>query len=144
MNTVALSPKQERWAQAYSQHHNASRACREASYSPRCASVTGTRLLNNEVVASRVQALEAANAVDMGITRQRFLQELQTAAELAKAKGDVNALIAAWREIGKACSYYSPERVEVALDVRGEVDLRRMNQMSDAELIQIIQGGRAA
>ena len=42
---TALSAKQERFATAFAQHHNASLACREAGYSAhgRSASVTGTR-----------------------------------------------------------------------------------------------------
>lgn len=45
-NSTELSAKQERFALAFAQHHNASLACREAGYSAhgRSASVTGTRL----------------------------------------------------------------------------------------------------
>jgi hypothetical protein len=45
-NTTALSAKQERFAVAFAQHHNASLACREAGYSAhgRSTSVIGTRL----------------------------------------------------------------------------------------------------
>ena len=76
---ASLSPKQERFAAAYAQHHNASLACREAGYSAhgRSASVTGTRLLADVCVLSRIQALEAAIAQELGVTRQRFLYELQ-------------------------------------------------------------------
>lgn len=146
MNNVALSPRKERYAQAYVQHHNSSQAARDAGYScnGRSASVTGTRLLADVCVLSRIEALEAANAVDLGVSRQRFLYELKTAAELARERGELMALISALREIGKACGYYQPERLDVALDVRGEVDLRRMNQMSDADLIRLIQAGQAA
>lgn len=145
-NAATLSPKQERFAVAFAQHHNASLACREAGYSAhgRSASVTGTRLLADVCVLNRIQALEAASAQELGVTRQRFLFELQEAAALAKSKGDAGACIAAWREIGKACGFYQPERIKVDVNVAGSLELGRMNQLSDTELLKIIEAGQAA
>lgn len=141
-NQLKLSPKQARFAEAYAQHHNASLACREAGYSAGCASVTGVRLLGNDSVSRRIQALEATAAADLGVTRQRFLNELQEAAALAKEKGEPMAMIAAWTAIGKACGYFTPERVKVDLNVAGHVGMGRLNQMSDAELLGIMGAGR--
>ncbi len=47
-------------------------------------------------------------------------------------------MIAAWREIGKMCGYYAPDRLKV--DVKSEVlvEMRRMEQMRYAELINLI------
>jgi phage terminase small subunit len=136
--TTPLTPRQARFAEAYAQHHNASLACREAGYSAGCASVTGVRLLANHSVLRRIQALEAAAAEALGVTRHKVLLELQEAAALAKEKGDPAAMIAAWREIGKMCGYYAPDRMKV--DVRSDVsvEMRRMEQMTDAELINLI------
>jgi len=142
-NQLNLSPKQERFATAYAQHHNASLASREASYSPGCASVTGARLLGNDRVLSRIQALEAAAADALGVTRQRFLKELEGAAALAKAQGDAAAMVAAWREIGKACGFYQAERVKVDLNVQGQVEMDKLNAMSDQQLLSIIAAGQA-
>jgi hypothetical protein len=141
-NATILSAKQERFASAYAQHHNASLACREAGYSShgRSASVTGTRLLADVCVSSRIQALEAASALELGVTRQRFLYELQEAAALARERQEPAAMIAAWREIGKACGFYEPERVKV--NVARSRKMGRLNQLSDAELLKIIEAGR--
>lgn len=140
MKTAELTPKQERFATAYAQHHNASLACREAGYSAhgRSASVTGTRLLADVCVLTRIQALEAAAADELGISRQRFLFELQEAAALAKSKGDPAAMVAAWREIGKACGFYTIQPIRVDLNVKGQVEMRRLNQMTDAQLLALI------
>jgi phage terminase small subunit len=75
----ALTQRKARFAAAFAQHHNASLACREAGYSAhgRSASVTGTRLLADVCVLGRIQALEAASAQELGVTRQKFLNELQ-------------------------------------------------------------------
>jgi len=146
METLKLTPKQERFATAYAKHHNASLACREAGYSAhgRSASVTGTRLLADVCVLERIQALEATAADELGVSRQRFLYELQEAAALAKSKGDPAAMVAAWREIGKACGFYTVQPIRVELNVKGQVEMDRLNAMSDAELLSIIAAGQAA
>ena len=143
---ATLSPKQERFAAAYAQHHNASLACREAGYSAhgRSASVTGTRLLADVCVLSRIQALEAASAQELGVTRQRFLYELQEAAALAREKRDPAAMVTAWREIGKACGFYQPERIKVDVNMAGSLEMGLLNQLSDGELLGIIESGQTA
>lgn len=143
---ATLSPKQERFAAAYAQHHNASQACREAGYSAhgRSASVTGTRLLADVCVLSRIQALEAASAQELGVTRQRFLYELLEAATLAREKRDPAAMVTAWREIGKACGFYQPERIKVDVNMAGSLEMGLLNQLSDAELLGIIESGQTA
>jgi phage terminase small subunit len=146
MTTAELTPKQERFATAYAQHHNASLACREAGYSAhgRSASVTGTRLLANVYVLERIQTLEATAADALGVTRQRFLFELQEAAALAKAKADPAAMVAAWREIGRACGFYAAQPIKVDLNVSGQAVMNKMNALSDAELLKIISAGQTA
>ena len=146
METSKLTPKQERFATAYAQHHNASLACREAGYSAhgRSASVTGTRLLADVCVLERIQALEASAAQALGVTRQQFLGELQQAAALAKTRCEPAAMIAAWREIGKACGFYAVQPVKVEIDVRGQVEMGRLNTLSDQQLLALIASGGGA
>ena len=143
-----LSPKQHRFATAYALHHNASLAALEAGYSARCASVTGTRLLANDSVFTRIQALEAQTAVGLEVTRQRLLVELQEAAVLAKAKQEPMAMIAAWREIGRLCGFYAPARAKVAVsvdvDADGRQEMGRLSRLSDRELLDLISAGTAA
>jgi hypothetical protein len=105
--------------------------------------VQGTRLLANDRVRTRLRALEAAAAQELGVSRQKFLKELEGAAALAKEKRDPMAVLAAWKEIGKACGYYQAERVKVDVNVQGHVEMGRLNQLSDAELLQIITADQA-
>lgn len=137
----ALSDRRGAFAIAYSRHHNASQAAREAGYAQGCASVTGTRLLANASVLARIGELEAQTALDMGISRDRLLLELQGAATLAKEKREPMAMIAAWREIAKICGFYHPARVRVAVDLSGQGELARMDRMTDSELMAIIVKG---
>ena len=101
-------------------------------------------MLADVCILNRIQALEAASARELGVTRQRFIFELQEAAALAREKRDPASMIAAWREIGKACGFYQPERLKVNVNVAGSLEMGRMNQLSDAELLKIIEAGQAA
>jgi hypothetical protein len=140
----ALSDRRAAFAEAYARHHNASQAARDAGYAPACASVTGTRLLANASVQERICELEAQTAVDLGVTRQQFLFELQEAAALAKEKKEPAAMIAAWREIGKACGFYAVETKRVELSAgQGAVQANFMG-MSDAQLLVLIAKGAGA
>ena len=40
--------------------------------------------------------------------------------------------------------YYSPERIKVDVNVAGSLEMERLNQLSDAELLKIIEAGQAA
>ena len=140
-NQLPLSPKQERFATAYAQHHNASQAAREAGYAQGCASVTGTRLLANASVLERIRELEALTAADMAMSRERLLMELQNAAALAKEKREPMAMVTAWREIAKICGFYQPERVRVAVNLSGQGEQALMKSMTDSELMAIVAAG---
>jgi hypothetical protein len=124
--------------------HCAALAARLAGYAHGCSHVTGCQLLKKPKIAATVKWLEEAVAREIGVTRQRFLFELQEAAALAKEKRDPAALIAAWREIGKASGFYSPEVKKVDLNLPGQVAMVRMNALSDAELLRIISQGNPA
>jgi len=62
---------------------------------------------------------------------------------LAKQKQEPMAIIAAWREIGKACGFYQAERVKMDLNIAGQVEMGRFNQMTDAELLALMASGGA-
>ena len=75
--------------------------------------------------------------VELQITKELVLTDLQGAIEIVKTQGDAGAMIAGWREIARMCGYYSPERVKVDLNVSGKRFIDRLEQMSDAELLEV-------
>lgn len=48
-------------------------------------------------------------------------------------------MVSGWREIGKMCGYFEPKKVDINVNVTGNVIHQRLNQLSDAELLKIIQ-----
>ena len=72
------------------------------------------------------------------MSRKKVMEGLKRAAELAESREEAANMVSAWRQIGLLCGYYEPTRVEVDVNVRGNVILERLNRLSDAELLKII------
>ena len=83
---------------------------------------------------------EAAGAM----TRQKVMDGMLEAIDMARMMAEPASMIAGWREIGKICGYYAPVEHRMKVDVSGNVIVDRLNSLSDAELLKIIQGGAQA
>lgn len=75
------------------------------------------------------------------ITKRQVIDMHMEAFNMGKLLSEPSSMVAAAREIGKLCGYYEPKKVDVNLKVNGSVQLERMNKMSDAELLKIIELG---
>jgi predicted ribosome-associated RNA-binding protein Tma20 len=115
-----------------------------ARYAPHSARQTAHDLLSNPDVRELVAKYEQEAAERLAVTRERMLEELQAAIEVARLKGDPMAMIAGWREIAKMCGYYAPERKKVEISVDGAALQAKMAAMSDEELLAIADGREAS
>lgn len=103
----------------------------QPSYGYRMAKMPNVLALYNEEKAKYEQAGQ--------MTRQKVMDGLLEAAEMAKLLAEPATMVSAWREVGKMCGYYEPKKVSIDLNVSGNVVHQRLNQLSDAELLKIIQ-----
>jgi hypothetical protein len=99
-------------------------------------------LIANASVLERIRELEAQTAVDMGMSRERWLIQMEEAAALARERQDPMAMISAWREIGKACGFYKPERVHMKVDFAGDSELARLQSLPDSALLSMVAAAR--
>ena len=74
------------------------------------------------------------------MTRKRVMEGLLEGVEMAKLMAEPASVIAGWREIGKMCGYYEVVRKKVDINVTGNVVMQRMERMTDADLMKLIQG----
>lgn len=77
------------------------------------------------------------------MTKKKVIDMHMEAFEMAKLLSEPSSMVAAAREVGKLCGYYEPVRTTVDVNVNGTVVMERMNKLSDAELLKIIQEGIA-
>lgn len=139
-----LTGRQQRFVELYSIDRCGTQAAIAAGYTdrPAAAAVTASRLLRKPNVQAALLAQEARIAADLEVTRQRVLDGLLEAVELARERADPAAMISAWREIGRLCGYYAPAQVQVGVQFGDAeaAELRRLEAMSDEELAGIVAG----
>ena len=87
---MALNDKQEKFAQSYILHRNATEAAKSAGYSAASAANQGYRLINNEEVAERVRELE--NEL---VTNVDVIEEIENQYTFARANGHTNSALKA-------------------------------------------------
>ena len=139
MSSSTLTTKQAKWLDEYLACGNATASAVRAGFSSKGASVAGSRMLRNVSVQKALQARQTADAVRLSIQREDVLNRLLVAAEIAKLQCDPAGMVAAWKQVGHLMGYYTPVRVEVDLSMAGSVKMGRLSQLSDGELLKIIE-----
>lgn len=142
MNAPTLTAKQVRFVNEYLVDGNGAAAAVRAGYSERSAKAIAAENLTKPDLQKALQTRQAADATRLSIQREDVLNGLVEAAAMAKLQCDPAGMVAAWKQVGHLMGYYSPERVDV--NVAGSVEMWRLNQLSDAELLKIIEAGQAA
>ena len=87
---MALNEKQEKFAQSYILHRNATEAARAAGYAATSAANQGYRLINNDEVAERVRELE--NELETNVD---VIEEIENQYTFARANGHTNSALKA-------------------------------------------------
>jgi phage terminase small subunit len=72
------------------------------------------------------------------MTRKKVMDMHLEAYQMARLMAEPATMVSAAREIGKMCGYYEPVQHRVKIDVQGEVTVRQLNSMTDAELLKMI------
>lgn len=130
-----MTAKQQKFVAEYLVDGNGTAAAVRAGYGRAGARVAAHRALRNDNVAAEIGARQAADAARLGVAREDVLQGLVGAIESAQAQANPMAQIAGWREIAKMLGFYAPERPRVELSAGRQAELRRLEAMSDAELL---------
>ncbi len=97
------------------------------------------RLAKDPAILKIYHAEKEAYEQAVGMTRQRVMEGLLEAVEMAKIQADPTAMIAGWREVGKMCGYYEPVKKQIDVNITGNVVMERLNRLSDAELLKLIE-----
>lgn len=113
-------------------------ALKAAGYSPNPS--TATALMKNPKIIKAIAEEKGEYAKASGITKKKVVDGFLEAIEMGRVKGDPVAMIAGWREIGKICGLYEPQKTKVEVSVNGQVMIQRLQTMTDEELLQLADG----
>ena len=104
-----LSDKQERFAQAYILHRNATEAAKAAGYAARSAYNQGYRMLKNDEIVERIADLE--NELETNID---VIDEIENQYTFAKANGHTNSAIKALELLSRIRGAKSDKDIDVS------------------------------
>jgi phage terminase small subunit len=139
-----LTSRETRFVQEYLVDGCGTQAAIRSGIASAGAHVWASRALRKAKVSAALQARQTADATRLSLERNDVLMGLLEAAALAKEQMNPAGMVAAWKQVGLLMGYYSPERIKVDVNVAGSLEMGRMNQLSDAELLKIIEAGQAA
>ena len=108
---MALNDKQEKFAQSYILHRNATEAARAAGYSKASAYNQGYRLLQNDEVKERIEDLEKELTTDVDV-----VTEIENQYTFAKANGHTNSAIKALELLSRVRGAKSNKELEMTAE----------------------------
>ena len=108
---MALNDKQEKFAQSYILHRNATEAARAAGYSKSSAYNQGYRLLQSDEVKERIEDLEKELETDVDV-----VSEIESQYTFAKANGHTNSAIKALELLSRVRGNKADKELDMTLE----------------------------
>lgn len=136
-----LTVQQAAFAKNWASGDTIANACLRAGYESESYGYVMARMPNVLRVYNREKALyeEACQ-----MTRKKVMDMQLEAFQMAKLMAEPASMVSAAREIGRMCGYYEPVKHQISVDVKGEVTVRQLNSMTDADLLKLITGATSA
>lgn len=139
-----LTPKQQKFVDAYSLSGNATQAALSAGYLERTACETGIENLQSSDIQTALTERQAECAAELEVAKLDVIAQVLEANEMCKAQQCSDVLIQGATALAKLCGFLEPVRGKVEVSAPDMVALQhRFASMSDAELLALASGGRA-
>ena len=106
---MSLNEKQEKFAQNYILHRNATEAAKAAGYAAESAYNQGYRLLQNEEIKERIYELEQNLETNVDV-----ITEIEKQYEYAKANGHTNSAIKALELLSRVRGAKSNKEIDIS------------------------------
>ena len=71
------------------------------------------------------------------MSRKQVMKGILEAVDLARDQRQANTMITGWKEIGRMCGFYEPERREITLSVNGKQMIEDMKTMTREKLLEL-------
>lgn len=71
------------------------------------------------------------------MSRQQVMKGILEAIDMAKDQRQPNSMITGWKEIGRMCGFYEPERREITVSVDGKQMLEDLKTVSREKLLEL-------
>tara|TARA_R100000664_G_scaffold15613_1_gene24179 strand:+ start:87 stop:527 length:441 start_codon:yes stop_codon:yes gene_type:complete len=130
---MALNEKQEKFAQSYILHRNATEAAKAAGYANKSANNQGYRLLQIEEVTQRIAELE--NELETNVD---VINEIESQYEFAKANGHTNSALKALELLSRVRGTSGDITFNMDEDSLEEAIVGYLNILGEKEVLNLL------
>ena len=130
---MALNEKQEKFAEAYVLHRNATEAAKAAGYSATSANNQGYRLMQLQEVVDRVHELEQQLETNVNV-----IEEIENQYTYAKANGHTNSAIKALEVLSRVRGTNSDKGLAVDKDTLETAIIGCLNVLGEDKVVQLL------
>ena len=128
-----MNDKQEKFAQAYVLHRNATEAAKAAGYSSRSSANQGYRLLQMQVVIDRIHELEQQLETNVNV-----IEELEGQYAFAKSSGHTNSAIKALELLSRVRGANSDVTGSMDKDTLETAIVGCLNVLGEEKVVQLL------
>ena len=128
-----LNEKQERFAEAYVLHRNATEAAKAAGYSAASANNQGYRLMQMQEVVDRVHELEQQLETDVNV-----IEEIENQYTFAKANGHTNSAIKALELLSRIRGSNSDTGLSMDKDTLETAIVGCLNVLGEEKVVRLL------
>ena len=128
-----LNEKQEKFAQAYVLHRNATEAAKAAGYAAGSANNQGYRLMQIQEVIDRVHELEQELETDVNV-----IEEIENQYTFAKANGHTNSAIKALELLSRIRGANSDVSFSMDKDTLETAIVGCLNVLGEEKVVQLL------
>lgn len=132
-----LTEMQRHFVREWAKGETIRTASARAGYNPGDSFAYRLTKMPNVLKMYRAEKAKYEEAAQM--TRKKVMDMHLEAFEMAKLMSEPASMVSAAREIGRMCGYYEPVKHVIEHNHSGEVTLRQLSGMSDAELMKLMQ-----
>jgi len=95
------------------------------------------RVLKRPHVARAVKYIAEQNRKVSQMDRKKVMEGFLEAIEMAKIQGDASTMVTGWREVGRMCGLYEPEKKTLDVNITAKRMIDKMETMSTEELLEM-------
>lgn len=95
------------------------------------------RVLKRPHVAKAVKYLADENRKAAQMDRKKVMAGFLDAIEIAKLQGDPGVMVAGWREVGRMCGLYEPEKKTLDVNITAKRMISKLETMTTEELFEL-------
>ena len=130
---MPLNEKQEKFAEAYVLHRNATEAAKAAGYSAASANNQGYRLMQIQEVVDRVHELEQELETDVNV-----IEEIENQYTFAKANGHTNSAIKALELLSRIRGANNNTGLSMDKDTLETAIVGCLNVLGEEKVVQLL------